>query len=589
MLTGGGTNPRTAAAAGPNGPLSNLADGRAARSSSYVQLDWGYLFLIIAFAALLRIVFFSGALGTDEIVYLTHAYHLLQGDYLPTTYIAAMRDGINAFLAASLWLFGKGTAGAGGLFFICSVAQVALSYSFAHHLWGRDTAIWAGITMAVLPIEVTQAGNLNPDPYLGLVIASSIVIFYFAQRDDRPALYFAAGLLVGWVFWIKQVVIICAGVFVLFVLADRRWRSGWLWFACGCTVLVAAQFVLFWFVYGDALYFFRANYTFILQTHIMGNVSDTSLWRYFELLFVKVYHTGLVGWFAVAACILALWRGPESRTLFVLIWGLGLLFIFSAVPISFSPLKFIAKQSNYMDFFMMPLALLIGWFLAQQRREVALLLGAAMVVSGVLLAALEQQVVRVVTVNGRSAAEFAQAHVGTPVFGPLTAQRQSMLARLLGGSLDSRGDIRPWADLSRLTPISSSPSDVVAYLVEDPQMRNWPEAPAEKPLTDSLRHCLVPAGSLAVDDLGLGRSVVAVLHSVFAALPGSYGARALRALDPLWQVAPAQVYAVTKECAQFAGHSASQTSRRAGPVFTRAKLQQSLVVDPTALRIAAHA
>src|SRR6516162_7081729 len=106
MLTGGGTNPRTAAAAGPNGPLSNLADGRAARSSSYVQLDWGYLFLIIAFAALLRIVFFSGALGSDEIVYLTHAYHLLQGDYLPTTYIAAMRDGINAFLAASLWLFG---------------------------------------------------------------------------------------------------------------------------------------------------------------------------------------------------------------------------------------------------------------------------------------------------------------------------------------------------------------------------------------------------------------------------------------------------------------------------------------------------
>src|SRR5208282_2351445 len=116
------------------------------------------------------------------IVYLTHAYHLLQGDYLHTSYIGGMRDGINAFLAASLWLFGNGVAGASGLFFACSLGQVILAYCFAHHLWGRQAALWAGLAMAVLPIEVTQAGNLNPDPYLGFVIASSIITFYFAER-----------------------------------------------------------------------------------------------------------------------------------------------------------------------------------------------------------------------------------------------------------------------------------------------------------------------------------------------------------------------------------------------------------------------
>jgi hypothetical protein len=35
---------------------------------------------------------------------------------------------------------------------------------------------------------------------------------------------------------------------------------------------------------------------------------------------------------------------PEIR--FVVIWGLGLLLIFLALPISLSPLKFIAKQSS---------------------------------------------------------------------------------------------------------------------------------------------------------------------------------------------------------------------------------------------------
>ncbi len=546
----------------------HLVDAGRRQSSPGSVFNWIYLAVILAFAALVRILFFSGGLGTDEIVYLTHAYHFVEGDYLRTTYIGGMRDGINAFLATSLWLFGRGVVGAGGLFFICSLAQVALAYSFAHHLWGRDAALGAGITMAALPIEVTQAGGLNPDPYLGLVIALSIVVFYFAERDDSPGLYFAAGLLTGWVFWIKQVVMVYAGVFVLLGLADRRWRSGRLWFAFASALLLAAQFVLFCLVYGDAFHFVKTNYEYVKQTYIVGNDSDTSLWPYFVLLFFKIYHTGLVGWLALAGCILALWRGPDPRILFVLTWGLGLIFIFSFTPISLRPVKFIAKQSNYIDIFMMPLALLTGWFLAQQRREVALLLGAAMVVSGVLLSALEQQVVRVVTVNGRSAAEFAQAHAGTPVFGPLTAQRQSALLRLLRGSLDSSGDIRPWADLSRLSPIGGSPSDVVAYLIEDPQMRNWPDATAAKPPTDSLRRCLVPAGSLAAVDLGFGRSVVAALRSVFAALPAPFGAAAVGATDPLWQVAPAQIYAVTRECAQLAqGLPASQTTRRVSPAF----------------------
>src|SRR5207302_3522602 len=195
------------------------------------------------------------------------------------------------------------------------------------------------------------------------------------------------------------------------------------------------------------------------------------------------------------------------------------IFIFTAFPISFSPLKFIAKQSNYLDIFAMPLALLTGWFLAQQTRSIALLLGAAMVLSGIMLAALEQQVVRVVTVNGRAAAEFAETHTGAPVFGPLTAQRQSMLERLLRGSLDSSSDIRPWADLSGVHPPEGSAGDVVAFLVDDPQMRLWPDATREPPLSEKLRRCLVPSGPLEPGDLGLGRSVVAALRDVLSILP----------------------------------------------------------------------
>jgi hypothetical protein len=190
--------------------------------------------------------------------------------------------------------------------------------------------------------------------------------------------------------------------------------------------------------------------------------------------------------------------------------------------------------------------------LAQQRRSVMLILGGAMLLCGIVLSALEQQAGRVVTVNGRPAAEFAKAHAATPVFGPLTLQRQSTLERLLRGSLDSGSDIRPVSELQRVSLHGGSPTDIVAYIVEDPQMRHWPDARTEGPLPQTLRDCLLPVGRLDQRDLGSGRIVVAALRNTIALFPASYRAAALRALDPLWHIEPAQVYAVTRECARDA-------------------------------------
>src|SRR5580700_10646142 len=117
--------------------------------------------------------FFSEAPGTDEIVYLTRAQHILHWEYPQAVYIGAMRDGINIFLAASIFLFGTGIGGASGLFFACSLGQVVLAFGFAYSLWGRRAAIWAALVMAALPIEITLAGGLGPDPYLGFVITCS--------------------------------------------------------------------------------------------------------------------------------------------------------------------------------------------------------------------------------------------------------------------------------------------------------------------------------------------------------------------------------------------------------------------------------
>jgi hypothetical protein len=271
---------------------------------------------------------------------------------------------------------------------------------------------------------------------------------------------------------------------------------------------------------------------------------------YLTYLFVKIYHTGLVGWLALAGVVLAIRRGIEPGFRFVLGWAAGLLLIFSLLPVSVSPLELIRKQANYIEIFVIPLALLAGWFLAQLPRTFGLLLGGVMIVSGILFSVLEQEVVRVVTVNGRAAALFADSHAGTPVFGPLTAQRQSTLERLLRGSLDSSDDIRLVADLQEVSLDGGAATDIVAYIIEDPQIRNWRGARIDDPLPERLRVCLLAAGQLDPTDLRLGRSLVGVLHSMSSLLPARLAAAATSATDPLWRVYPAKVYAVTRECAR---------------------------------------
>lgn len=542
-----------------------------------VKMDWLYVVGILIFAGLIRAALFSRGLGTDEIVYISQAYHLLDGDFSRGIYLGAIRYGVNAFQALSIALFGNGIMGAGGLFFACSLANVLLAYWFALHLWGRGAAIWTGLTLAVLPIDVAVAGSFNPDPYLGLFIAASFVVFYLAEEQNRAILYFLAGLLTGWVFWIKEEVLIFGLVFIFLAWPGRPRRAGWLWFVLGGFGCIGADLAFFWVVYGDPFYQYSIVHKDVGGWLATQPVGDSSPWAYPRYLFVNLYHTGLLGWLALAGGLLMLRRQAEPGRRFVLGWAIGLLLIFSVLPVSVAPLTFIRKQANYMEIFVLPLALLAGWFLAQQRRAVALALGGIMVASGIVLSALEQQVVRVVTVNGRAAAAFADTHAGTPVLGPLTAQRQSMVERLLQGSLDSSSDIRPVADLRGLPLIGGSANDIVAYLVEDPQMQRWPDARTDGSLSDSLRRCLVAIGPLDQGDLGRGRSVVQALRDILSFLPAPYGAAALKATDPIWQVAPAQVYAVTRECAREAqAKSAALPSRDAKQQFAQEDPTDSL-------------
>jgi hypothetical protein len=91
---------------------------------------------------------------------------------------------------------------------------------------------------------------------------------------------------------------------------------------------------------------------------------------------------------------------------------------------------------------------------------------------------------------------------------------------VLRGSLDASSDIRPLADLAQLPLADGAAGDIVAYIIEDPQMGNWPEARRE-PAIPELENCRAWVGQLKGSDLGYGRLVLAGLRGMITSfLPG---------------------------------------------------------------------
>jgi hypothetical protein len=125
---------------------------------------------------------------------------------------------------------------------------------------------------------------------------------------------------------------------------------------------------------------------------------------------------------------------------------------------------------------------------------------------------------------------------------------------VLRGSLDASGDIRPLADLAQLPLADGAADDIVAYIIEDPQMDNWPEARRE-PAIPELENCRAWVGPLEGRDLGYGRLVLGGLRGIVSLLPGGPADRALSATDPIWTVTRGEVYAITRDCALAAARA----------------------------------
>ncbi len=516
-------------------PSQELTPPRAVGALGSVML------LVLLVAAAARWLAYTGYFGSDEVTYTGSAFKMLDGDWSVDTYVGANRLGVNLPVAAFGWLLGKTELAAALFSLLCSLGEVALVTWAAWRMFGARAALMAGLLMASLPTHVHFAGRLMADSPLCLSISASFVLFYLGEARRWPLGFFLAGVCAGLSFWVKPAVLFVFGVLAFYPLVVRRFNAQWLWMVAGLAVALLANGLLFkaltgnfWFIF-DAMRERRESGYLEAGTATGEIASDLDF--YLRYLFGKVYHSGLLGYLALLAMVLA-WRAapqfgsePLGARRFVIFWALGLMLILSVLPVGFKPLVFVPKQTNYMLIFMAPLALLGGDALARLPKRVAGALLAAAVAVGLLFALLLQGSVAVFTANSRATLDYVQAHPSTRFYVMGNALRAAQFDQLVGArDLTSRVlPIKDW------TQAHAGPR----LAVIDEESYSWDSArPFARPGD-------VPACWTAVETFrGQARGWGAALLRGAAQLPGIQGSSIGASLVAMATPRPAHVYRV---------------------------------------------
>ena len=500
---------------------------------------------LLLFAAALRALTYTGFFGSDEVTYTEFAFKLLHGDWTVDPYVGANRYGINLPVALFGLLFGQNEFGAAFWSLACSVAEVGLLAWAAMRWFGLRTGIVAGVLLATLPIHVAYAGRLLADAPQALCISASFVLFFEGERRGSARAFFFAGVAAGLVFWIKQVTLFYLLVFLTYPLLFRRFDVKWVWMVLGFAATIAIHLPFFAALTGDPLYLVHALRARRSSGFLESGLADGSMVDgpafYLDYLFINIYQTWLLGPLFVIGCWLGS-RDAASGPMFrrALLWALGLVAALSVLPISFAPLVFVPKQTNYMLMFVAPLCLVAA--LAFERLSAPRLtwaLGLGLLLPSLALALLQQASVRVFTANSQAAVEFARARPDVALYATTNAFRAATFRNLVEPA-------RPPVRIGSMDDLAAAPADRDRLVILDTQTWAWASREPIRRLQD-VPACWQRESTLTPLADGAGVRLAATTASLLEAAPALASVTArLRALTA---PAPAFVYRLPAGCA----------------------------------------
>lgn len=331
---------------------------------------WLALGALLVVAVVLRLVFFTGFVGSDDSDYLDAAVKLAERGQWRGQDLASSRIGFVGAIAATMRIFGSGEVATVSLPLAASLATHVLVYALGALYFGRGIALLAVALLAPYPLNVVFSTILVPETLLSCLMAGGLLAYEVGARSAgsrRSLLALAAGVLLGLAYLVKEPGALLLAALMLSWLADaiarRRLQPIWLAVVVGFVAVLTAEMLVGYLASGSAFarLHISADST-VLSAAISESEREARPWGvYPRSMFFSIYAVGFFFYLVIAALVWSSVRGLRLPRL-LLLWLavlLGFLAFGSVSLTSYAPLP---KQPRYLEAVTVPAVLLCAPF-----------------------------------------------------------------------------------------------------------------------------------------------------------------------------------------------------------------------------------
>ncbi len=242
-----------------------------------------YFYLVLVFAAVYRLLFFSGHVFSDDSYYVELARLIFTDQY--SNYVGypinILRYIPNLFTGSLFYLFGESEFVSVLLPFVLSLISIFITWKIAGILFDETTALTAAIIHSLFPVDVIFATIYFLDPLYSTVVYASVFLLLDYNRAGSKYKIIFAGLLLYVAFNIKSMAIIpisAIGLIGWYLLVSRKKEGKFI--IAAILVLGVSLFIESWVYYllKDNLFYRQfltnANYAMVSYDFFPANIVD---------------------------------------------------------------------------------------------------------------------------------------------------------------------------------------------------------------------------------------------------------------------------------------------------------------------------
>lgn len=328
------------------------------------------LVLIILFALVLRLIFFTGIDSSDSLAYTEFAYNFANQKFTTEGGLIANRIGIFFPVYLLYQFFGVNEFSSHILMLVISLASIILVYKFGKLLFNEKAGLISAFLLSFFPLDVIHATRLNSDLPSAFFVGLSVYFFLKSEKSKKSnsSYYLFSGISLGIAYLIREMAVFIILFFAIYTIYNRKIKSSYLYIALGFVLIFAVELLYFYKSTGNPFYRYYSigsDVTRVVGTENYGRGSlPFSLFHYPYILFTDM----LLGLFypfiliATAYCIIQ----KRKETYSLLFWFVPLLLYTSFGSASFTSYVPIPAIARYLFIINIPAILLLSYFLAQE-------------------------------------------------------------------------------------------------------------------------------------------------------------------------------------------------------------------------------